>query len=101
MVTKVQMKAYFTAMATIMLFITFFAQYILYQSELSASFIHGVVTYVVTIFIMNALYLLWRVTYSADEWKTIVQSPPLHEDSEQEEILNEHTDEMEELLSDL
>jgi hypothetical protein len=69
---RFKIQAFIRMVSILMFFLAFFVHYVLCAMDLLESFVVGMVALIVATFVMYAVIVVWRLAFSADEWKIIV-----------------------------
>ncbi len=73
MIAKIKLRAFIRGISLIMLFITFFNNYLFFHAQLLEALLRGLITYVVTSLVLHAIIFVWRFAFSPSEWKLIIE----------------------------
>jgi|WetSurMetagenome_2_1015567.scaffolds.fasta_scaffold715422_1 hypothetical protein len=76
--TKVRITAFIQMVSILMFFIAFFVHYTLCAMDLLEAFVVGMIALVAANFVLFGVITLWRLAFSADEWKAIVDQGHAH-----------------------
>jgi hypothetical protein len=79
--TKARITAFIRLVSILMFFIAFFVHYVACAMDLLDSFVVGMVAFFVATFVMYGVIILWRIAFTPDEWKLIVDhsyKPGMH-----------------------
>jgi hypothetical protein len=79
--TKSRIAAFIKMVSILMFFVAFFVHYVACAMDLLESFIIGMIALLVASFVMYGVILLWRLAFTADEWKIIVDGGRSHSHS--------------------
>ena len=90
MYKKVQLKALYNFISMIILFVTFFTNYMIFGANIVESFMRAGINMIVTNVILRIITFLWTLAFSSEEWRFIIEGPrPVElEDEKKNESFN-------------
>ena len=76
MTARIRLKAFIRGISLLMLFITFFNNYLFFSVPLLDALFRGLITYIVAALVLHFVVMIWRFAFSQAEWKLIIDGEP-------------------------